>query len=369
MGFGEYWYQMNFQHFRNILISLGERVRKEVFNREEYEKELVTLNVIDRNFLKSQTHPSYQTGSDMEYLRGIKSIPHPRKPFPGFNPKAYAEDNKSNYEPTCDFIKKGRPAGRWNIKCINLVKQRSSRSEISAALHLHIFYADMAEEMALRIKQSERSIPLYISIGDKSIEQQVRSAFSAKQLHIARIAVVPNRGRDIGPFLTEFARELSKYEIIGHAHTKKSSLKLDPIFVKVWSEMLLENVLGGNTRALDIILKQFEDDPEVGLVFPSDPYITGWENNKKHIYKISSRLKINESELPDQFDYPVGNMFWARASAIKTALLAEFQWEDYPPEPLPYDGSDLHAMERLWPFIVSNQGYKILNTYHPEYKR
>ena len=132
--------------------------------------------------------------------------------------------------------------------------------------------------------------------------------------------------------------------------------------------MLLENVLGGNTHAIDIILKQFEDDPQVGLVFPSDPYITGWEKNKEHACKLTSRLKLN-SELPDQFDYPVGNMFWARVCAIEEALNAKFQWENFPSEPLPYDGSDLHAIERLWPFIVAKNGYKIINTYHPTFNR
>jgi lipopolysaccharide biosynthesis protein len=227
----------------------------------------------------------------------------------------------------------------------------------------------MAEELALRIKNTKTNISLFISVPDKFTEQHVYSLFVANNLKIARIAIVPNRGRDIGPFLTEFSRDLNKFDIVGHAHTKKSIHQKHKKFIQDWSNMLLENVLGGKTHAIDIILKQFEDDPLVGLVFPSDPYITGWENNKKHIYKISSRLKINESDLPDQFDYPVGNMFWARVSAIKTALLAEFQWEDYPPEPLPYDGSDLHALERLWPFIVSNQGYKIINTYHPDFRR
>jgi lipopolysaccharide biosynthesis protein len=35
------------------------------------------------------------------------------------------------------------------------------------------------------------------------------------------------------------------------------------------------------------------------------------------------------------------------------------QWDDYPPEPLPYDGSLLHALERLLPFVVGSQGQRI----------
>jgi glycosyltransferase involved in cell wall biosynthesis len=358
----------DFEDYCKKLISIGDRARKEKDRLDGFELELKKLNVIDPHFLKSETHPSYRSGSEREYLLGMKNLIHPRRPFAGFNPKAYEEDNKCSLEPTCDFVQKSQPSGRWNIKCINLSNQKNTSSNLTVALHLHIFYKDMAEELALRIKNTKTNISLFISVPDKITEQHVYSLFAANNLKIARIAIVPNRGRDIGPFLTEFSGDLNKFDIVGHAHTKKSIHQKHEKFIQDWSNMLLENVLGGNTHAIDIILKQFEDDPLVGLVFPSDPYITGWEKNKEHAYKLTSRLKLN-SDLPDQFDYPVGNMFWARVSAIKTALLAEFQWEDYPPEPLPYDGSDLHALERLWPFIVSNQGYKIINTCHPDFRR
>lgn len=69
-------------------------------------------------------------------------------------------------------------------------------------------------------------------------------------------------------------------------------------------------------------------------------------------------IKMNLSNIPDHyFNFPVGTMFWARAEAIKPLFELQYSWDMYPEEPLPYDGSVLHAMERLIPIIVSNQGF------------
>jgi len=37
-------------------------------------------------------------------------------------------------------------------------------------------------------------------------------------------------------------------------------------------------------------------------------------------------------------------------------------WQDYPAEPLPYDGSILHALERLLSLVASSQGFRLALT-------
>jgi lipopolysaccharide biosynthesis protein len=61
--------------------------------------------------------------------------------------------------------------------------------------------------------------------------------------------------------------------------------------------------------------------------------------------------------LPECFDFPLGTMFLARAAAIKPLIELGLQWEDYPQEPLPNDGTILHAIERLMPFVVAHAGF------------
>jgi lipopolysaccharide biosynthesis protein len=38
-------------------------------------------------------------------------------------------------------------------------------------------------------------------------------------------------------------------------------------------------------------------------------------------------------------------------------------WGDYPLEPAPYDGSILHAIERMLPFIAESAGFRSAVTY------
>jgi lipopolysaccharide biosynthesis protein len=65
------------------------------------------------------------------------------------------------------------------------------------------------------------------------------------------------------------------------------------------------------------------------------------------------------------FDFPNGTMFWCRPAALKPLLNLRLGWEDYPPEPVPYDGTILHAIERILPFVAENQGYHFATTHTP----
>jgi lipopolysaccharide biosynthesis protein len=56
-------------------------------------------------------------------------------------------------------------------------------------------------------------------------------------------------------------------------------------------------------------------------------------------------------------------MFWARPQALKPLIDLGLTWDDYPDEPLPIDGTLLHALERLLPFSAAQSGYSYALTY------
>jgi len=58
-------------------------------------------------------------------------------------------------------------------------------------------------------------------------------------------------------------------------------------------------------------------------------------------------------------------MFWARPRALAPLIRAKLQWQEFPAEPLPYDGTILHALERLIPFIAAHEGYDHAQTFIP----
>ncbi|MFZ0946256.1 MAG: rhamnan synthesis F family protein [Syntrophobacteraceae bacterium] len=51
--------------------------------------------------------------------------------------------------------------------------------------------------------------------------------------------------------------------------------------------------------------------------------------------------------------------------AIAPVLDLDLTWSDYPVEPIAYDGTILHAIERLFPVVGQHRGFEIAGTYVP----
>ena len=125
----------------------------------------------------------------------------------------------------------------------------------------------------------------------------------------------------------------------------------------------MENLLGGGHRMADTIVDRLLADPGLGLVFPDDPHVMGWSGNRAHAEELGRRLGV--TDLPDEFNFPVGTMFWARPAAIASLIDLRLQWDDYPAEPLGYDGTILHAIERLVPLVAVSSGFRYAVTNVP----
>ena len=118
----------------------------------------------------------------------------------------------------------------------------------------------------------------------------------------------------------------------------------------------------------DTILEVFADDPHIGLVFAEDPHLNGWDENLRIAQDLATRMEIAQP-LPMHFDFPIGTMFWARPDALKPFNRLNLCPDDFPIEPLPIDGTLLHALERLIPFAAANAGFGYATTYVRSSKR
>lgn len=80
-------------------------------------------------------------------------------------------------------------------------------------------------------------------------------------------------------------------------------------------------------------------------------------------------MGIKFSTKQEHLNFPVGSMFWARTDALNPLFNLNLNWEDYPEEPLPHDGSMLHAIERLLPLVIKHAGYESAVTYVEDISR
>ena len=97
------------------------------------------------------------------------------------------------------------------------------------------------------------------------------------------------------------------------------------------------------------------------MVFPDDPTCISWGINEQKAVDFGNKIGI--TSLPAHINFPVGTMFWAKSGALSKLYELGCDWNDYPQEPIGYDGTMLHAIERLLPLIAKEQGfsYKMTN--------
>ena len=306
------------------------------------------------------------------YSSGIR----PRKAFPGFHPGIYGERNElQGRDPLAHYLANGQPPGPWKFDVIQATSEdHGAVQSLRMGLHLHLYHHEMGKEIFEHLRGIRSRIDLLISVTSQSAAEAVAHIFSAYSQGAIDVRVFENRGRDIGPFLTGFGDViLRRYDIIGHVHTKKSAGKvangesLTPAFlesISQWRRFLYANLLGAENAMADTIIQRLcRERKRLVWCFPTIPTCSVGER----IFLMRSILRDDsesESCCPTTtFNFPVGSMFWARTAALRPLLELGLTWGDFPPEPLPYDGSLLHAIERLLPFVVESTGFRSAVTY------
>ncbi|MGJ7514110.1 rhamnan synthesis F family protein [Pseudomonas baetica] len=296
------------------------------------------------------------------YVRAWASGVGKRKLFPGLHPGIFADqfnDYRKNQDPLACYLQHDQPAGPWLHDVITpntAITTQPSKTKI--ALHVHIYYPDLFDQILECLSNNKTHPDLFLSVPNEQVRKDVQASCLRYKGNVEAIEIVPNKGRDIGPFLSAFGqRHLTDYEIVGHLHTKKTKDYKDPEVGQIWYNFLLENLLGKTHPMADVILAKMIENTRIGLVFADDPNVVGWDANQPYAELFSAKLSL--PSLPSSIVFPIGTMFWARTESLKPFSTLGLTWDDYPKEPLPYDGSILHALERLFPTVVISQGYEI----------
>lgn len=287
-----------------------------------------------------------------------------RKPFPGFNPKLFSKTDNLEKCFTDSQVKSSTKEAAHkfvNYQVINSMPAKDFKmpKDKKIALHIHAYYPELLSDILDRLFYNRFKLDLFVSTCDSHSEKLIRSLLKKYPGKVKAVKVFPNAGRDLGPFFVGFGPAiLSNYDYVGHLHTKKADQVKDKNVGDVWFKFILDNLLGNQSAGMmDSILIEMMKNESLGMVFPDDPNVISWDANFDIATKIGKQLSI--TNLPQDFIFPVGSMFFARTDAIKPFLKLKLKWNDLPEEPLPYDGTMLHAIERLFPFVVEKAGFSI----------
>lgn len=243
------------------------------------------------------------------------------------------------------------PFRNWNHNLSNLM------NNCLVAVHAHIFYKHLLNELINKINNIPIKFDLYLSTDTiQKMEFIKNSTDIYSRANSVTIKIIENKGRDVLPFIIQIGEVMDKYKYLCHLHTKKT---LNPYVGERWRNYLLNNLLG-TTELISEILSDFENNEKLGFIFPENFYkILQYTMYVKPNVKVSMKYfftkLLPEDEFPSgYFDFPGGDMFWARTKAIYQVFKIDLR-NDIPEEK---DSKDiLYALERLWLFIVKKNGF------------
>lgn len=225
-------------------------------------------------------------------------------------------------------------------------------SRTAAIVHLH--YAEVWPLLASHLARLEdRDVDIFVTVSSRSSMSLVRERFPA-----ARCIVVPNRGRDVLPFVL-VARHLAEigYCAVLKVHSKKS---LHFGGGDQWRDSMLDELLPAEPSVLTAILDALAR-PETGMVGPRGSYFplsTYWAGNAATVKRLLAPVVTHDAlarlDTPQDLGFFAGAMFWTRLDAIQPLL--EARALDFVREPTPKDGTLAHALERAMPVLPELEG-------------
>lgn len=231
--------------------------------------------------------------------------------------------------------------------------------ELRVGVMAHLFYADLVDEFSHYISAIPVPVVLMVSVVDRESHDIASAAFSKlDNVRTLHVRIVPNRGRDIAPFLVEFRDEVLGLDLVCHIHTKKSLYSGGE--QSEWRTYLLQSLLGSKSR-VSWIIGTFHAMPDLGIVYPETHACLPlsahtWLSNKGTGRELGASLGLDvDTEM--YVDYPAGSMFWARVASIKPLFALGLSTESFPPEAGQTDGTLQHAIERLFVPVSRQQGY------------
>lgn len=227
----------------------------------------------------------------------------------------------------------------------------------SVAIHLHMYYSDLADEFRGYLGNMPFPYDLFVSVKDEAGRQTCQEAFAnLPQLGALRIEVVPNRGRDIAPMFCQFGDALRQYDYLLHLHSKKSLFNNGA--TDGWREYLCQ-ALSGSERQVRAIFELLQSG-RAGIVYPQNferlHYVANtWLANRAMGHQWCHRLGI--TQIPESyFHFPAGSMFWASRQALAPLFEAGITLEDFAEEAGQTDGTFAHCLERLLVLTSQKQG-------------
>lgn len=243
---------------------------------------------------------------------------------------------------------------------------RSKSVESKTALILYIFYKENIDDCLRYALNMPDGSDLYLvsaksevlEIAKQKIDNMPTHAFSEIK-YITKI----NKGRDLSSYLIDCSFVFKEYDYVCYFHDKRCPQLGNQIMTREFFEHCMESLLPSKEFAINVVAS-FENDRNLGLLVPP-PLIWGEFYATEYLLHPNNeqlmKVLIEELDLKVPFDptpvAPYGDMFWVRGKAALKLFNKKWTYTDLPGEPLAIDGTLMHALERILPFVAQSSGF------------
>ncbi len=232
------------------------------------------------------------------------------------------------------------------------------------ALVLFVYYEDLLDYCAKYASSMPKGCDIYIISSKEELLKEYKKILTKKGYNII-CRKAENRGRDVSAYLVTCADVYENYDYICCMHDKKTKQLTFPLQGEEFSYHCFENNLA-SPGFVNNVIKTFEENPKLGMLVPPTIHFRpffGTLGNEQGVNAAGLREVYQKLNLTIPFDdhpvAPFGSMFWIKGVAFKSILNHKWKPSDFPTEPLGNDGTISHAVERIYPMAVQNDGYYV----------
>jgi lipopolysaccharide biosynthesis protein len=248
---------------------------------------------------------------------------------------------------------------RWQTR-VDPGRRAASRFTGQIGVFVHLFYGELAEEIAASLLAIPFNFKVYVSTNDSAKKAHIEEVFHQFGLDPV-VKILPNRGWDVAPFVLGFIEEMRSHEICLKLHGKRSRHSSDRFGAR-WREHLLSGLLG-DRRNVSRIVDSFVANPELGILMM--PHWRGVGQHAKVIGPSYQALQalLNRANMSissnQRIEFPSGSMFWFRAKALGPLLDLGLTWFDFRGcRPRSVDATIAHGIERSMLIFAAKAGFK-----------
>lgn len=231
--------------------------------------------------------------------------------------------------------------------------------EVKAAVLVHLYYEEQLDFYRTYLEK----IPYFVDVIIISSKETILEHFvSDRFLKIKK----ENRGRDISALLVAAKDFVFQYEYICFIHDKKEKMPSTKAYVDLWRKNLWDNMLKSGIYIYNI-LEMFESDSEIGMLVPLPPHkrdagrwlYASWGPNYQNTKKLAGELNIKADISKELPPFTYSTVFWGRTKILEKLYSKDWQYTDFPNEPMRNDGEINHAIERILQYLAEDAGYHV----------